>query len=121
MAATPCTVSHPARNTLFTSTPSWQAVSPRRPCGSSPAPSASGTATSKLAPLMPATTPITAAPAKTTKADITFALTPGAPKLYQLGYGAFVTGLSGEGTIAVGDFNRGGPIFRWTAKNGVVP
>ena len=42
-------------------------------------------------------TPITAAPGKATKADITFALTPGAPILHQLGYGAFVTGLSGDG------------------------
>ena len=66
-------------------------------------------------------TAITAAPGKATKADITFALTPGAPVLHQLGYGAFVTGLSGDGKTAVGDFNRGGPVFQWNAKNGMLP
>jgi hypothetical protein len=54
-----------------------------------------------------------------TTANITFAVVPGAPKLYQLGYGAFVSGLSGDGSVAVGGYNRGGPLFRWTAKTGV--
>ena len=63
---------------------------------------------------------ITATPAKATTANITFALTPGAPKLYQLGYAAFVNGLSGDGSTAVGDYGRGGPVFQWTPKNGVV-
>ena len=64
-------------------------------------------------------TPITATPGKATKADITFALTPGAPVLHQLGYGAFVTGLSGDGSVAVGGYGRGGPVFQWDAKKGV--
>jgi hypothetical protein len=64
---------------------------------------------------------ITANPARATTANITFALTPGAPKLYQLGYAAFVNGLSGDGSTAVGDFGRGGAVFQWTAKNGTVP
>ncbi len=66
-------------------------------------------------------TTITATPGSPTKANITFALTPGAPVLHQLGYGAFVSGLSGDGSVAVGGYGRGGPIFRWTAKNGLVP
>ena len=65
--------------------------------------------------------PITASTAKPTTANITFARIPGAPMLYQLGYAAFVTGLSGDGTVAVGDYGRGGPVFRWTAKQGVAP
>jgi len=64
-------------------------------------------------------TPITASPAVSTKANITFARVPGAPLLYQLGYGAFVGGLSGDGSIAVGGYDRGGPLFRWTANQGV--
>ena len=63
--------------------------------------------------------PITASPATPTKANITFARVPGAPLLYQLGYGSFVTGLSGDGDVAVGGYGRGGPIFRWTANQGV--
>ena len=64
---------------------------------------------------------ITANPVKATTANITFALTPGAPKLYQLGYAAFVNGLSGDGSTVVGDYGgRGGPVFQWTAKSGVV-
>src|SRR5579862_6772539 len=47
-------------------------------------------------------------------------LLPGAPRVYQLPYGTGVTGLSGDGTIAVGDFGRGGPVFRWTAAAGPV-
>src|SRR5206468_12073993 len=64
-------------------------------------------------------TPITATPGKATKADITFSLTPGAPVLHQLGYGAFVTGLTGDGSGAVGGYGRGGPVFQWNAKKGV--
>jgi hypothetical protein len=56
----------------------------------------------------------------TTTANITFARVQGAPILHQLGYAAGVSGLSGDGTIAVGNFGRGGPVFRWTAKTGVV-
>lgn len=63
--------------------------------------------------------PITASPATPAKANITFARVPGSPLLYQLGYGSFVTGLSGDGGVAVGGYGRGGPIFRWTAKQGV--
>ena len=54
-------------------------------------------------------------------APIKFQHEPGTPMLYQLGYGAYVTGLSGDGSIAVGDFGRGAPIYRWTARTGAVP
>lgn len=64
---------------------------------------------------------ITAQAGVTTQAPISFQLVPGAPVLYQLGYGAGVTGLSGDGQIAVGNYGRGGPVFQWTAKTGVVP
>ena len=63
---------------------------------------------------------ITANPSQPATANITFALTPGAPILHQLGYAAFVNGLSGDGTTAVGDFGRGEPVFQWTAKTGIV-
>jgi hypothetical protein len=66
-------------------------------------------------------TVVTATPASPTKANIVFALTPGAPVLHQLGYGAFVTGLTGDGKVAVGGFGRGGPIFQWNAKQGLLP
>lgn len=65
-------------------------------------------------------TPITAHSGQPTTANITFARVQGAPILHQLGYAAGVSGLSGDGTIAVGNFGRGGPVFRWTAKTGVV-
>jgi hypothetical protein len=45
---------------------------------------------------------------------------PGAPILYQLGYGTGVSGLSGDGKVGVGDFGRGSPVFRWTAETGPV-
>ena len=64
---------------------------------------------------------ITARAGATTSAPIKFRLMPGAPLLYQLGYGTGVTGLSGDGSTAVGDYGRGGPVFRWTAKTGPVP
>ncbi|HVP56404.1 MAG TPA: matrixin family metalloprotease [Candidatus Eisenbacteria bacterium] len=63
---------------------------------------------------------ITANPAKSATATITFGRVPGAPILYQLGYAAGVSGLSGNGSTAVGSFGRGGPVFQWTAKTGVV-
>jgi Matrixin len=63
--------------------------------------------------------PITATRDRPTNANITFALTPGAPILHQLGYGAFVSALSGDGTVAVGGYGRGGPVFQWNAKQGV--
>ena len=66
-------------------------------------------------------TVIAAKAGATTSTPIKFRLAPGAPVLYQLGYGTGVTGLSGDGTVAVGDYGRGGPVFRWTAKSGVVP
>ena len=64
---------------------------------------------------------VTARAGETVHALITFDHVPGAPWLYQLGYGTGVTGLSGDGSVAVGDFGRGGPVFRWTAKTGIVP
>ncbi|HUO96121.1 MAG TPA: matrixin family metalloprotease [Steroidobacteraceae bacterium] len=63
---------------------------------------------------------ITAKAGVTTHASIRFRHTPGAPLLYQLGYGAGVTGLSGDGKTAVGDFGRGGPVFTWTVADGLV-
>ncbi len=66
-------------------------------------------------------TVIAARAGSTTNAPIRFRLKPGAPLLYQLGYGTGVTGLSGDGSVAVGNYGRGGPVFRWTAKTGVVP
>jgi len=55
------------------------------------------------------------------KLAIRFELRPGSPRLFQLGYAAGVTGLSGDGSIAVGGYGRGGPVFRWTEQTGVVP
>lgn len=66
-------------------------------------------------------TVITARAGESVHASIAFDHVPGAPWLYQLGYGTGVTGLSGDGSVAVGDFGRGGPVFRWTAKTGAVP
>jgi Matrixin len=66
-------------------------------------------------------TVIAARAGSVTSAPIKFRLKPGAPLLYQLGYGTGVTGLSGDGMMAVGNYGRGGPVFRWTAKTGVVP
>jgi hypothetical protein len=64
---------------------------------------------------------VTAQAGQVMRAPIKFQQQPGAPMLYQLGYGTGVTGLSGDGSIAVGDFGRGAPIFRWTAQTGAVP
>ena len=66
-------------------------------------------------------TVITAHAGVTTHANIRFDHLPGAPMLYQLGYGVGVTGLSGDGKVAVGNSGRGGPAFQWTAATGVVP
>jgi hypothetical protein len=63
---------------------------------------------------------ITARAGVTTHASVRFDHMPGAPKLYQLGYGTGVTGLSGDGDVAVGDFGRGAPVFRWTPETGPV-
>jgi hypothetical protein len=65
-------------------------------------------------------TVITARAGVTTHASMRFEHMPGAPILYQLGYGTGVTGLSGDGQVGVGDFGRGGPVFRWTAATGPV-
>jgi hypothetical protein len=64
---------------------------------------------------------ITAQAGVTTTVYMGFDHMPGAPMLYQLGYGTGVGGLSGDGTVAVGDYGRGGPVFRWTAATGPVP
>ncbi len=66
-------------------------------------------------------TVITAHAGVTTHASISFEHMPGAPILYQLGYGTGVSGLSGDGQIAVGNLGPGGPVFRWTAATGLVP
>jgi hypothetical protein len=63
---------------------------------------------------------ITARAGVTTHASMRFDHKPGAPKLFQLGYGTGVNGLSGDGRVGVGDFGRGGPVFRWTAATGPV-
>ena len=39
--------------------------------------------------------------------------------LYILGYGTGVTGMTADGNTAIGNTGRGGPIFTWTAKDGV--
>jgi Matrixin len=65
-------------------------------------------------------TVITARAGVSTHASMRFEHTPGAPILYQLGYGTSVLGLSGDGKVGVGDFGRGGPVFRWTAATGPV-
>ena len=63
---------------------------------------------------------ITAQAGVTTTLVMSFDHRPGAPMLYQLGYGTGVTGLSGDGQVGVGDYGRGGPVFRWTAATGPV-
>jgi Matrixin len=65
-------------------------------------------------------TVITARAGVSTHASMRFERTAGAPILYQLGYGTSVLGLSGDGQVGVGDFGRGGPVFRWTAATGPV-
>ena len=63
---------------------------------------------------------ITAAAGSSEKANIRFQRVKGAPVLYQLGYAAGPSGISGDGSTVVGNFGRGGPVFRWTAKTGLV-
>jgi hypothetical protein len=65
-------------------------------------------------------TVITARAGVTTHASMRFEHTAGAPILYQLGYGTSVLSLSGDGKVGVGDFGRGGSVFRWTAATGPV-
>jgi hypothetical protein len=62
---------------------------------------------------------ITATAGSTTEADIQFERIKGAPIIYNLGYGAGVTDISGDGSTAYGSFGRGGPVFNWTAKTGI--
>jgi hypothetical protein len=63
---------------------------------------------------------ITAAAGQATTANITFGKVAGSPTLYQLGYAAGPTGISGDGSTVVGNFGLGNPIFKWTAKTGLV-
>jgi len=63
---------------------------------------------------------ISASPGSNFRANIRFDHLPGSPVLYQLGYGAGVTGMTGDGTTAVGNFGLGGAAFRWTRETGVV-
>jgi hypothetical protein len=62
---------------------------------------------------------ITAQPGLVKNADIKFDRIQGAPYIYNLGYGTGVTDVTGDGSVAVGSWGRGGPVFRWTAKNGL--
>ena len=61
---------------------------------------------------------ITAVAGGTTKADIQFERIKGAPVIYNLGYGTYVSDVSGDGSKAVGSYGRGGPLLTWTAKTG---
>jgi hypothetical protein len=63
---------------------------------------------------------ITARAGATTHASIRFDHLRGSPTLFQLGYGTSINGLSGDGQVGVGDYGRGGPVFRWTAATGPV-
>jgi Matrixin len=65
-------------------------------------------------------TVITARAGVTTHASMRFEHMPGAPTLFQLGYGTSVNSLSGDGQVGVGDFGRGSPVLRWTAATGPV-
>jgi len=59
--------------------------------------------------------------ARTTKtANIQFERIPGAPVIVNLGYGPGPTDISGDGSIVVGNWGRGGPVFTWTDKTGIV-
>ena len=62
---------------------------------------------------------ITAGSGASIQADIQFDHTPGAPLVVSLGDGAGASDVSGDGSIVVGNFGRGGPIFRWTAADGI--
>jgi hypothetical protein len=62
---------------------------------------------------------ITPSAGSTTVADIAFEQIKGAPVVTNLGYGTFVSDISGDGRTAVGTYGRGGPVFTWTEKNGL--
>lgn len=78
-----------------------------------------------MAPSTPASfdscryTAITATAGKQQNAPIQLLHKPGTPTLYILGYGTGVTAMTADGSTAVGNYGRGGPVFTWTAKNGV--
>jgi hypothetical protein len=62
---------------------------------------------------------ITAAGGKETKAPVQLLHKPGTPTLFILGYGTGVSGMTADGSTAVGNTGRGGSVFTWTAKAGV--
>jgi hypothetical protein len=62
---------------------------------------------------------ITARAGKTVQADLRFQRKAGAPVVFSLGYASGATGISGDGTTVVGNFGRGGPVFKWTEKTGL--
>jgi hypothetical protein len=66
-----------------------------------------------------ASTAITAAAGQTVSAPIAFVHTPGTPMLYVLGYGPTVSSMTSDGSVAVGNYGPGTPIFKWTAASGV--
>lgn len=55
-----------------------------------------------------------------TKANFRFERVKGAPILFNLGYGTGASDISGDGTIVVGNWGLGGPVFRWTEETGLV-
>ena len=62
---------------------------------------------------------ITAREGAVVRADIQFDHNPGAPLLVSLGAGAGASDVSGDGSVVVGNFGRGNPIFRWTEESGL--
>jgi uncharacterized membrane protein len=60
---------------------------------------------------------IPGAAGKVVTADIKFDRIKGAPLLYIVP--GSISGISGDGSTAVGSYGRGGPVYRWTAKTGV--
>jgi hypothetical protein len=71
-------------------------------------------------PVNPCTsTAITAVAGQTVSAPIAFVHNQGTPMLYILGYGTGVSSMSSDGSVAVGNYGPGGPIFQWTANKGV--
>ncbi|MFI5182974.1 MAG: hypothetical protein ACHQNV_01140, partial [Vicinamibacteria bacterium] len=63
---------------------------------------------------------IEAASLSASDANIKFDLVPGAPRLINLGYGTGATDISGDGKTVVGNWGRGGPVFQWTERTGLV-
>jgi uncharacterized membrane protein len=59
-------------------------------------------------------------PVKPITANIRFRRVKGAPILFNLGYGTGASDISGDGKIVVGNWGRGGPVFRWTEETGLV-